>query len=168
MLVNYRESYGMFACSGIAFNHESEFRGFEFVTRKITSAVARIKAGLQDELVLGSLDPRRDWSHASDTMDAAIMMLAADEPDDYVISSNETHTIREFLDEAFRAGGLTDEPGGWSRWVRQDAKFMRPAEVDLLIGDSSKIREKLGWAPKVGFKELVARMVANDIRLLES
>jgi GDPmannose 4,6-dehydratase len=164
---NYRESYGMHVSSAIAFNHESELRGREFVTRKITSSVARIKKGLQSEIVLGSLDPMRDWSHAEDVMAGAVLMLQQDEPDDYVLASGETHSIREFLDEAFMVAGITSEPGEWAPWVRQDEKFMRPAEVDLLIGDASKAREVLGWKPKVDFKSLVRRMVQHDLDLLD-
>lgn len=164
---NYRESYGIHASSAIAFNHESELRGLEFVTRKITSAVARIRKGLQTEIVLGNLDPRRDWSHAEDIMRGAVLMLEQDEPDDYVLASGETHSIREFLDVAFQVAGITDEPGSWAHWVRQDPKFYRPAEVDLLIGDASKARQKLGWAPTVDFQSLVRRMVEHDLSLLE-
>jgi GDPmannose 4,6-dehydratase len=157
--MNYRESYDMFACSGILFNHEGPRRGLEFVTRKITNAVARIKLGLQDELVLGNLDAKRDWGYAGDYVRAMWLMLQHDTPEDFVIATGETHTIREFLDVAFAEVGIDD----WSPFVRQDPKFLRPAEVDLLIGDASKAKEKLGWVPEVSFPELVSMMVAHDL-----
>jgi len=157
--VNYRESYGIYACSGICFNHESERRGIEFVTRKISNAVARITLGLQDHLVLGNLDAERDWGYAGDFVEAMWLMLQQPEPDDYVVATGETHSVREFLDLAFREAGIDD----WSGYVRQDERFLRPAEVDQLVGDASKARAKLGWQPKVGFPELVARMVAHDL-----
>ena len=157
--MNYRESYGLFACSGILFNHEGPRRGVEFVTRKITNAVARIKLGLQDELVLGNLDSKRDWGYAGDYVRAMWLMLQQDTPEDFVIATGETHTIREFLDLAFSEVGIDD----WSPYVRQDPRFLRPAEVDLLIGDASKAREKLGWVPEVSFPELVKMMVAHDL-----
>ncbi|MDH6181699.1 GDPmannose 4,6-dehydratase [Microbacteriaceae bacterium SG_E_30_P1] len=159
MTINYRESYGMHASSGVLFNHESPRRGPEFVTRKVSQAVARIHLGLQDEIVLGNLDARRDWGFAGDYVEAMWLMLQQDEADDYVISTGETHTIRTLLDAAFGAVGVTD----WSSLVRQDPQFMRPAEVDLLIGDSTKAREKLGWQPKVSFTELVTMMVNSDV-----
>ncbi len=159
---NYRESYGMFACSGILFNHESERRGPTFVTRKITRAVARIKAGLQEKVYLGNLDAKRDWGYAPDYVEAMWMMLQGKEPDDYVIATGETHSVREFLEEAFAIVGL--DP--W-KYVEIDPKYFRPAEVDLLIGDASKAKEKLGWEPKVKFKELVKIMVEADIADLE-
>lgn len=159
MTINYRESYGMHASSGILFNHESPRRGPEFVTRKVSQAVARIKLGLQDELVMGNLDAQRDWGFAGDYVEAMWLMLQQDEGDDYVVSTDETHTIRELLDLAFAHVGIDD----WERYVRQDPAFMRPAEVDLLIGDSAKARTVLGWKPKVTFPELVAMMVDADL-----
>lgn len=159
MTINYRESYGMHASSGVLFNHESPRRGPEFVTRKVSQAVARIKLGLQDEIVLGNLDAKRDWGFAGDYVEAMWLMLQQPEADDYVISTGETHSIEELLVVAFEAAGLDD----WRRYVRQDPKFMRPAEVDLLIGDSSKAHSVLGWKPKVSFKELIAMMVENDL-----
>jgi GDPmannose 4,6-dehydratase len=159
MTVNYREAYGLHTSSGILFNHESEKRGLEFVTRKITNSLARIKLGLQDSLTLGNLDSARDWGFAGDYVEAMWLMLQQDEPDDYVIATGETHTIREFLDVAFRCAGIDD----WTPYVQQDPRFMRPAEVDLLMGDPTKAREKLGWTPKVNFDELVKLMYANDL-----
>ncbi|TCJ30239.1 GDP-mannose 4,6-dehydratase [Nocardioides jejuensis] len=159
MTINYRESYGMHASSGILFNHESPRRGPEFVTRKVSQAVARIKLGLQDELVMGNLDAQRDWGFAGDYVEAMWLMLQQENGDDYVVSTDETHTIRELLDLAFAHAGIED----WERYVRQDPAFMRPAEVDLLIGDSSKARDVLGWKPKVNFPELVAMMVDSDL-----
>lgn len=159
MTINYRESYGMHASSGILFNHESPRRGTEFVTRKVSQAVARIKLGLQDDIVLGNLDARRDWGFAGDYVDAMWRMLQQDEADDYVVATGETHSIRELLDAAFTHIGVDD----WAGYVKQDPRFMRPAEVDLLIGDPSKAREQLGWEPKVSFQELVAMMVEHDL-----
>jgi GDPmannose 4,6-dehydratase len=159
--VNYRESYGMFACSGILFNHESERRGLEFVTRKISNAVARIKLGLQDQLVLGDLEPRRDWGYAGDYVKAMWLMLQQDEPDDYVIATGETYQVREFVRMAFEVVGIDD----WQAYVRQDSKFLRPAEVDLLVGDPSKAQSKLGWEREVSFPDLVKRMVAHDLEI---
>ena len=159
MTVNYRESYDAFACSGILFNHESPRRGIEFVTRKVTRAVARISLGLQDTVALGNLDARRDWGFAGDYVEAMWRMLQQDKADDYVIATGETHSIRELLDLAFAQVGIDD----WSEHVVQDPRFFRPAEVDLLIGDATKAREELGWAPKVGFEELVAMMVDHDL-----
>lgn len=159
---NFRESYDMYACSGILFNHESPRRGETFVTRKITRAVAHIKAGLQDKLYLGNLDSKRDWGYAKEYVEAMWLMLQQDEPDDYVIATNETHTIREFLDVAFGHVGLD-----WKKYVEIDQKYFRPAEVDLLIGDPSKAKKKLGWEPKTTFKELAELMVDADIELLE-
>ena len=158
--VNYRESYGLWACSGILFNHEGPRRGVEFVTRKVTNAAARIKLGLQDELVMGNLDAKRDWGYAGDYVKAMWLMLQQDEPDDYVISTGETHTIEELVERAFAEVGIAD----WKRYVRQDPKFFRPAEVDLLIGDATKAREQLGWTPEVDFPSLVKMMVAHDLR----
>ena len=159
--VNYRESYGLFACSGILFNHEGPRRGLEFVTRKVTSSVARIKLGLQEEIVMGNLDAKRDWGYAGDYVKAMWLMLQQDEPDDYVISTGETHSIEELLERAFAEVGIDD----WHPYVRQDPKFFRPAEVDLLIGDSSQARTKLGWQPEVSFQQLVSMMVAHDLEV---
>jgi GDPmannose 4,6-dehydratase len=156
--VNYRESYNMFVCSGILFNHESPRRGIEFVTRKITDGVARIYHGLDSELRLGNLDAKRDWGYAGDYVEAMWMMLRHDTPDDYVVATGETHTVREFCEIAFDAAGLD-----WEKYVKVDPKFMRPAEVNLLLGDASKARKVLGWKPKVSFKGLVGMMVENDI-----
>ena len=160
MTVNYRESYGLHASSGILFNHESERRGLEFVTRKITNSLARIKLGLQDKISLGNLDSARDWGYAGDYVEAMWLMLQQDEPDDYVIATGETHTIREFLDVAFRVAGFDS----WEPYVTHDKRFDRPAEVDLLLGDASKAREKLGWQPTVTFEELVTRMYESDLK----
>lgn len=157
---NYREAYGMFACNGILFNHESERRGETFVTRKITRAVGRIKHGLQQYLYLGNLDAKRDWGHAEDYVEAMWLMLQQDEPDDYVIGTGETHSVREFLELAFGRVGLD-----WREFVKIDPRYFRPAEVDVLLADASKARRKLGWAPKVSFPELVARMVDADMEL---
>jgi len=164
MTINYRESYGMHASSGVLFNHESPRRGPEFVTRKVSQAVARIKLGLQDEIVLGNLDAKRDWGFAGDYVDAMWRMLQQPTADDYVISTGETHSIRDLLEAAFAAAELPN----WEKYVRQDERFMRPAEVDLLIGDSSKARAVLGWEPKVGFAELVRMMVENDLTAQKS
>ncbi len=159
--VNYRESYGLFACSGILFNHEGPRRGLEFVTRKITNAAARIKLGLQDELVLGDLEPRRDWGYAGDYVRAMWLMLQQDEPGDYVVATGETHQVKEFVQLAFEFAGVED----WESRVKQDPRFFRPAEVDLLVGDASKARAKLGWKPEVDFPGLVKMMVEHDLRL---
>jgi GDPmannose 4,6-dehydratase len=156
--VNYRESYNLFACNGLLFNHESERRGETFVTRKITRAAAAIKLGLQNRLYLGNLDAKRDWGYAKDFVEAMWLMLQQDEPDDYVIATGETHTVREFLDEAF--GHLNLD---WKQYVEIDPRYFRPAEVDLLIGDASKARRKLGWEPKTTFKELARMMVDADL-----
>jgi GDPmannose 4,6-dehydratase len=155
---NYREAYGMFCASGILFNHESGRRGYEFVTRKITSTAARIKAGLADELRLGNLDARRDWGHAADYVRAMRLMLQRDEPDDYVVATGETHTVREFCERAFARAGLD-----WERYVKCDERLYRPAEVDLLVGDSAKARRELGWAPTYTFEQLVDEMVDADL-----
>jgi GDPmannose 4,6-dehydratase len=157
--MNYRESYGLYACSGILFNHEGPRRGLEFVTRKITNTAARIKLGVDKELVLGNTDAKRDWGYAGDYVKAMWLMLQQDEPDDYVIATGETHSIEEFLTLAFDKVGL----GDWRPYVRHDAKFLRPAEVDLLIGDPSKAKAKLGWQPEVNFEQLVAMMVEHDL-----
>ena len=159
---NYRESYGMFACSGILFNHESERRGIEFVTRKISDGVARIHLGLTDHISLGNLEALRDWGYAPDYVEAMWLMLQQDTPDDFVIATGETRSIREFLDAAFSFIGIED----WSGYVKIDEKFMRPAEVDILRGNYSKANEKLGWSPKTSFNDLVRIMVENDIKLL--
>jgi GDPmannose 4,6-dehydratase len=157
--MNYREAYGIHASSGILFNHEGPRRGLEFVTRKVTNAVARIKLGLQEEVSLGNLDSSRDWGYAGDYVEAMWMMLQQQEPDDYVIATGETHSIRELLQVAFRLAGIED----WQSHVKQDPRFMRPAEVDLLIGDASKAHAKLGWKPRVSFEELVTMMYENDL-----
>jgi GDPmannose 4,6-dehydratase len=160
--VNYREAYGMYACNGILFNHESERRGETFVTRKITRAVARVKHGLQEKLYLGNLDAKRDWGYAPDHVEAMWMMLQADSPDDYVIATGETHSVREFLEHAFTHAGLD-----WEAHVEIDPRYFRPSEVDVLLGDATKARERLGWAPKVSFEELVTLMVDADMAALE-
>src|SRR2546423_8427429 len=157
--VNYRESYGLHASSGICFNHEGPRRGLEFVTRKVSNGVARIKLGLQEKLTLGNLEAARDWGYAGDYVEAMWLMLQQDEPDDYVIATGETHTIRELLELAFAAAGID----GWEKYVESDERFMRPAEVDILTGDASKARERLGWKPKVSFPELVKMMVEADL-----
>jgi GDPmannose 4,6-dehydratase len=161
--VNYRESYDLHATSGILFNHESPRRGLEFVTRKITHHVAQIKLGLINELRLGNLDARRDWGYAGDYVEAMWLMLQQDSPDDYVVSSGETHSVQEFLEEAF---GYVDLD--WRDYVVQDPRYMRPAEVDLLVGDASKAKRNLGWEPTVSFSELVQLMVESDLKLLET
>ena len=154
---NYREAYGMYAVNGILFNHESPRRGPTFVTRKITRAVGAILRGEQDELRLGNLDARRDWGYARDYMEGAWQMLQAEEPDDYVLATGETHSVQEFLDEAFDYAGLD-----WREYVRIDSRYFRPAEVDVLMGDYTKAREKLGWEPTVRFHDLVRMMVDAD------
>jgi GDPmannose 4,6-dehydratase len=161
IVVNYRESYDMFACSGILFNHEGPRRGLEFVTRKVTHSVARIKLGLQQELVLGNLDSKRDWGYAGDYVKAMWAMLQQDAPDDYVVATGKAYSIEDLVRLAFAEVGIED----WQRYVRQDPKFFRPAEVDLLIGDPTKAKEKLGWEPEVQFPELVKMMVANDLAI---
>ncbi|MEZ4441074.1 MAG: GDP-mannose 4,6-dehydratase [Polyangiaceae bacterium] len=158
MTQNYREAYGMYACNGILFNHESERRGETFVTRKITRAVGRIKHGLQDKLYLGNLDAKRDWGHAADYVEAMWRMLQQDEPEDFVIGTGETHSVREFLDLAFARAGL--DPADH---IAIDPRYFRPAEVDLLLADPTKAKEKLGWKPQVSFLELVERMVDHDL-----
>ena len=159
--VNYRESYGLHASNGILFNHESPRRGETFVTRKITRAVAHIKAGLQEKLYLGNLDAKRDWGYAKEYVEAMWLMLQQSEPDDYVIATNETHSVKEFLEVAFDHVGLD-----WQKYVEIDPRYYRPAEVDLLIGDYSKAKQKLGWEPKVRFAELTRLMVDADVELL--
>jgi len=161
IVVNYRESYGLHASSGILFNHEGPRRGVEFVTRKVTNAAARIKLGLQHELVMGTLDTKRDWGYAGDYVRAMWLMLQQDEPDDYVVATGETHSVEEFVIKAFAEVGIDD----WQRYVRQDPKFLRPAEVDLLIGDASKARRQLGWSPEVDFDGLVKMMVTHDMEI---
>ena len=176
---NYRESYNMFACSGILFNHESERRGKEFVTRKITDAVARIKLGVQDHVELGNMDAKRDWGHSKDYVKAMWLMLQQDEPDDYVIATNETRTVREFVETAFKhvdieiewSGSGVDEIGKnkatGKTLVKVNPAFFRPAEVELLIGNPAKADSTLGWVREISFSELVERMVKNDLELVE-
>ncbi len=159
--VNYRESYDMFACNGILFNHESPRRGGTFVTRKITRALARILAGTQKKLFLGNLDSKRDWGFAKDYVRAMWLMLQQEEPDDYVVATNETHSVKAFLEVAFQYAGLN-----WQDYVEFDPRYLRPAEVDLLIGDPAKAKTKLGWEPSVTFEELVRLMVDADMRSL--
>ncbi len=161
--VNYRESYGMYNCSGILFNHESPRRGLEFVTRKIAHGAAKIKLGLADELKLGNLKAKRDWGFAPDYVQAMWLMLQQDKPDDYVVATGETHSVEEFVDVAFKHVDLD-----WHDYVKTDPKFVRPAEVDLLVGDPSKAREKLGWTPSVTFNKLVKVMVDAELELLKS
>ncbi len=158
--VNYRESYGMFCCNGILFNHESPRRGETFATRKITRAATRIAEGLQDKLYLGNLDAERDWGFAGDYVEAMWLMLQQDEPDDYVIATGQTHSVREFLDEVF--GRLELD---WEKYVEIDPRYFRPAEVEILLGDATKARQKLGWQPKVNFKDLAKMMVEHDWKL---
>lgn len=158
LTMNYREAYGLYACSGILFNHESPRRGREFVTRKITTAVARIRKGVQKELRLGNLDARRDWGHAADYVEAMWRMLQQDKPDDYVVATGETHAVREFCEVAFREAGLD-----WKEYVVSDPKFFRPAEVELLTGNAQKARTVLGWKPTYDFQALVREMVQSDL-----
>lgn len=176
MTINYRESYGMYACSGILFNHESPLRGLEFVTRKLTNAVARIKYGLLEKVVVGNLDSKRDWGYAPEYVEAMWLMLQQEKPDDYVIATGETHTVREFIENAFKYAGFDimwsgegiDEKGYDRKTgrllVEVSSEFFRPAEVDILIGNPSKAKEKLGWQPKTKFDELVRLMVESDIK----
>ncbi|HVE86190.1 MAG TPA: GDP-mannose 4,6-dehydratase [Myxococcales bacterium] len=161
--VNYRESFGLYAVSGILFNHESPRRGLEFVTRKVTYAAARIKMGLQERLAMGNLDAKRDWGFAGDYVDAMWRMLQQDEPDDYVVATGDTHTVRELCEIAFARAGLD-----WQKHVFVDPRYVRPAEVDLLVGNPAKARRKLGWEPKVRFRELVEMMVDADLERLRS
>jgi len=158
----YKEAYGLFVCSGILFNHESPRRGFEFVTRKITNAVAQIKLGLKDKLELGNLDAKRDWGYAKDYVEAMWLMLQQDKPEDYVIATGETHSVKEFVKEAFEYVGLN-----WEDHIEMKKELYRPAEVNLLLGDCSKAQEKLGWEPRTKFKELVKMMVENDLNRLK-
>ena len=160
---NYRESYDMFNCCGILFNHESERRGIQFVTRKISDGVSKIVHGLSDHITLGNLDAKRDWGYAPDYVESMWLMLQQDKPDDFVIATGETHTIREFLDAAFDVVGISN----WEKYVKQDPRFMRPAEVDVLRGDASKAKYELGWTPKTDFKKLVKNMVESDLALLD-
>jgi GDPmannose 4,6-dehydratase len=160
LTVNYRESYRLHASNGILFNHESPRRGETFVTRKITRAAARIKLGLQDSLYLGNLEARRDWGYAKEYVEMMWLMLQQDEPGDYVVATGETHSVRDFCEEAFNRAGLD-----WSRYVQHDARYERPAEVDMLVGDSAKAKRQLGWEPKVRFKDLVSIMVEADLEL---
>ena len=176
---NYRESYNLFTCSGILFNHESERRGLEFVTRKITNAVARIKLGVQDCLELGNMDAKRDWGHSKDYVRAMWLMLQQDKPDDYVVASNETHPVREFVEKAFKAAGIEIEFSGegvnevgkdkatGKTVVKVNPKFFRPAEVELLYGNPAKAEKALGWTREISFDQLVERMVKNDLALVE-
>jgi len=158
--VNYREAYNLFACNGVLFNHESERRGETFVTRKITRAATRIKMGLQEKLYLGNLDAKRDWGYARDYVEAMWLMMQADEPDDYVIATGETHSVREFVEEAFHCLDLE-----WRKYVEIDPWYYRPSEVDLLLGDATRARTNLGWEPKVKFKDLVRLMIEHDLKL---
>jgi GDPmannose 4,6-dehydratase len=160
--VNYRESYGLYACSGILFNHESERRGLEFVTRKVTHGAAAIKLGLQQDIGLGNLDAERDWGYAKDYVEAMWLMLQEDEPDDFVIATGQIHSVRRLVEVAFEHVGL--DP---SDHVRIDERYLRPAEVEHLVGDASKAREKLGWTPRTSFEEMIHRMVDSDLELLE-
>ena len=159
--INYRESFDMFACAGILFNHESPRRGFEFVTRKITHAVARIKHGIDEELRLGNLDARRDWGFAGDFVQAMWLMLQQDKPDDFVIATGETRTIREFCQVAFDRAGLD-----WEKYVVIDERFFRPAEVNILLGDAAKASETLGWKPETSFEKMVQLMVDYDLEMV--
>jgi GDPmannose 4,6-dehydratase len=154
----------MFICNGILFNHESERRGIEFVTRKISDGVAKIKLGLIDHITLGNLDAKRDWGYSPDYVEAMWMMLQQDSPDDYVIATGKTHSIKDFLDVAFKCIGIKN----WKPYIKQDPKFMRPAEVDILKGDSKKALDKFGWKPKTSFKKLVEIMVDSDLKLLSN
>jgi GDPmannose 4,6-dehydratase len=159
--VNYRESYDLFAASGILFNHESERRGLEFVTRKVTHAAAGIKLGLQDELALGNLDAERDWGYAKDYIEAMWLVLQQDEPDDFVVATGEVHSVRELVELAFERVGLDPQ-----KYVRIDERFIRPAEVEHLVGDATKAREKLGWVRRTSFEEMIGLMVDSDLELL--
>ena len=163
MVKNYRESHGMFACNGILFNHESERRGIEFVTRKISEGVAKIKLDLADSIALGNLDARRDWGYAPDYVEGMWLMMQQDEPDDFVLATGVSHSIREFLDIAFDEIGIDN----WENFVTQDPQFFRPAEVDVLRGDATKAKEILGWEPKTRFNELVRKMVRSDLALIQ-
>tara|TARA_B100000214_G_C23965042_1_gene627278 strand:- start:1618 stop:2577 length:960 start_codon:yes stop_codon:yes gene_type:complete len=159
--VNYRESYDMFNCSGLLFNHESERRGIEFVTRKITDGVAKIHLGLQDKIMLGNLDTKRDWGYAPDYVEAMWLMLQQDKPNDYVIATGEVHTLGDFLEVAFKHVGINN----WESYVEQDPRYMRPADVFYLAGNSDKAQKELGWKPRTSFNEMIHKMVDNDIKL---
>jgi GDPmannose 4,6-dehydratase len=161
MTVNYREGYGLFACNGILFNHESPRRGETFVSRKITRAVARIRAGIQKKLYLGNLEAKRDWGYAPEYVEAMWRMMQMDKPDDFVVATGETHSVREFVESAFDSAGLD-----WKQYVEIDPRYLRPTEVDILQGDASKAERMFGWRPKVKFHELVKVMVDADIKLL--
>ncbi len=162
--INYRESYDLFATSGICFNHESPRRGIEFVTRKITNAVARIKLGKQKKLKLGNMESKRDWGYALDYVEAMWLMLQQDKPQDFIIATGETHSVKEFVEEAFKVVGIKD----WQKYIEQDKRFLRPAEVSILVGDASKAKKVLNWQPKTKFKDLVKIMVEADIKREES
>ncbi len=162
LTINYRESYDMFACSGILFNHESPRRGIQFVTRKVTDGIARIKLGLADHISLGNLDARRDWGDARDYVEAMWLMLQQDEPEDYVIGTGQTRSIRDLVAESCKAAGLED----WEKYVRIDPRFLRPAEVDLLLADPTKAKQNLGWVPRISFEQMIKDMVDNDTALL--
>jgi len=162
--VNFRESFNIFAANGILFNHESPIRGMQFVTRKVTDGVAKIKLGLADELRLGNLDAKRDWGFAGDYVEAMHLMLQQEDPDDYVVATGETHQVREFVEKAFAVVGISD----WQKYVKQDPRFMRPAEVPLLKGNPAKAKSKLGWQPKVSYDELIKMMVDADLKRYES
>ena len=162
MVKNYRESYGMFACNGILFNHESERRGIEFVTRKISNGVAKIKLDLVDSIALGNLDAKRDWGYAPDYVEGMWRMMQQDEPDDYVLATGKSHSIRDFLEIAFDEAGIEN----WEDYVVQDPRFFRPAEVDVLRGDATKAEKILGWTPKTTFEQLVRKMVRSDLALI--
>lgn len=164
MTKNYRESYGMFCCNGILFNHESEKRGIEFVTRKITDGVARIKLGLADHITLGNLDAKRDWGYAPDYVEAMWLMMQHETPDDYVVATGAVYSIRDFIAMAFKCFGIDN----WSSYVKTDPKYMRPTEVDYLCGDATKAKEVLGWEPKIDIQDWVCRMVNNDLNLLSN
>lgn len=161
MTINYRESYGLHASSGILFNHESPRRGPEFVTRKVSQSVARIVAGKQKKLVMGNLEAQRDWGFAGDYVEAMWLMLQQEIPDDYVIATGETHSVRELVEKSFAVAGISN----WQDYVEHSSEFDRPAEVDLLIGDPAKARKALGWTPKVNFEELVTMMVEEDLKI---
>lgn len=161
--VNYRESYNMFACAGILMNHESERRGMEFVTRKITNGVAQIHLGLTDHITLGNIDAKRDWGYAPDFVKAMYLMLQQEKPDDYIIATGQTRTIKDLLDIAFKIIGIKD----WSKYVKQDPKLIRPAEVDILLGDATKAKNVLGWKPETPFQKMIEKMVLNDIEILK-
>jgi len=161
---NYRESYNVFACSGILFNHEGERRGIEFVTRKVTDGVARIHLGLRDKIILGNIDTKRDWGYAPDYVEAMWLMLQQDKPGDYVVATGKTHSLAEFLTLSFEKIGISN----WEKYIERDERYMRPADVYYLAGDSAKIRNELGWVRKTSFEEMISKMVENDIKLIRS